>query len=216
MFIRMRDKAVVFLRHRNEDHHTAKIGPVSRLIVGACLALASVSAPAQPWAQVALEMHGVRLGSSISVEDLERRVPGMRCSVFEPGVHDICTLTSASGGDGLFAVSLLNGKVVAISAEFPVAEFDALSESLIRQLGGPKRVDTIFRDGEIALDQVELRWQDNDGARVFATKRVVDNPSMGGLLGSTREFDEYADARDVGGRMTPERCLALPPACPPA
>ena len=65
-------------------------------------------------------MHGVRLGSSISVEDLERRVPGIRCATFEPGVYDICTLPSTSGGDGMFAISLLNGKAAAISAEFPV------------------------------------------------------------------------------------------------
>ena len=216
MLIRMRDKVFMLPRHRKEDDHTAKFGPVSRLIVGACVALASVCAPAKPRVEVELVMHGVRLGSSILVEDLERRVPGIRCFTFEPGVYDICTLASTSGGDGLFAISLLKGKVAAISAEFPATEFDVFSESLIRELGRPKRVDTIFRDGDVELDQVELRWRDNDGARVFAIKRVVDNPSMGGLLGNTREFDEYQDARDVGRRMTPERCLALPPACPPA
>lgn len=216
MSFRMRDKVLVIPRHRNEDNHTAKFGPVSRLIVGACVALASVCTSAQPLVEVVFEMHGVRLGSSISVEDLEMRVPGVRCSVLEPGVYNICTLASTSGGDGLFAISLLDGKVAAMSAEFPATEFDAFSESLIRQLGGPKRVDTIFREGDVELDQVELKWRGNDGARVFAIKRVVDNPSMSGFLGNTREFDEYHDARDVGRRMTPERCLALPTACPPA
>ena len=212
----MGNKSFVVPGHSNLDDHTAKIGLASRLIVGACVALASVCAPAQPRGEVTLDMHGVRLGSSISVEDLEMRVPGVRCSVLELGVYNICTLASTLGGDGLFAISLLNGKVAAMSAEFPAAQFDALSESLIRQLGSPKRLDTIFRDGDVELDQVELRWRHNDGARVFAIKRVVDNPSMGGLLGNTREFDEYHDARDGGRRMTPERCLALPSACPPA